>query len=92
MRVCAGMADILTDSGGVFIGRNRPHGRVTVEPAWQLHATGPTYGTGTRGPYRWFQDAAGSQVEVEVPNIKTINIERSTDSEVASCTIVIYNQ
>lgn len=92
MRVCEGMADILTDSGGVFVGRNRPHGRVTVEPDWQLNATGANYGTGTRGPYRWFQNAANDQTEVEVPNIKSINIDRSTESEVASCTIVIYNQ
>lgn len=86
----SGIRRILRD--GDFKGSNRSHGRVTVEPYWKLNLTEEGYGDGNRGPYRWYQRADDSQFEVEVPNIKSIEITRDIDQPVASCTIVIYNQ
>lgn len=83
----------LWSGGGPFIGdAGAPHGRVTVEPGWYLNAEGPVVGNFNRGPVRWWQRAANDQVEVEVPNIKSINIERSIDTDAASCDIELTNQ
>jgi len=76
---------------GRFLGENRPIARVSVEPLWQLNSTGASYGGSIRGPYRWFQDAADSGVEWEVPNIKNISWDRSEGQDIASCTITLYN-
>ena len=78
------------ERGGPFIGDDRAHGRVTVEPDWWLniHATGPN--KKRKGPIRCFQDP--DRVEVEVPNIKSIAVDRSLDSDAATATIVLYNQ
>ena len=77
---------------GDYKGKNRAHGRVTVEPYWGLNKTASAYAEGNRGPYRWFQKADDSQWEVEVPNIQSIEISRDIDQPVASCTIRMYNQ
>lgn len=81
---------------GFYAGNNRPHGRVTVEPYWKLHTTDDVIGSNeysaTRGPYRWWQRADNSQFEVEVPNIRQIDIDRSIDQEIAQCRISMYNQ
>ena len=79
-------------SGNNFTGVNKPHGRVTVEPSWRLRTTGPSYGTRVNGPYRWWARKDQSQVEVEVPNIDSIEINRSIDQDAASCTIIMSNQ
>lgn len=77
---------------GFYAGENRPNTRVTVEPDWFLHVTGSTYGRSNFGPYRWFQRQDNSQVEIEIPNIKTVSWDRGIDQAVATCTIDIYNQ
>lgn len=77
---------------GRLVGENRAAGRVTVEPDWVLKSTTPTYGDTLRGPYRYFQDAANTQVEIEVPQIKSIQIERSLTQDIATCKIAMYNQ
>lgn len=82
----------LWDAGGPFIGTDRSHGRVTVEPDWFLTKTTKTWGSGSCGPYRWFQREDNSQTEVEIPGIKTIKIDRSVDQDAATCTITLYNQ
>lgn len=92
MRVLPTQRQILKESNNEFVGVNKTHGRVTVEPAWQLNMTGQTYGTDDKGPFRWWQDAAQSQVEVEVPNIESISINRSIDQDAATCSIVMSNQ
>lgn len=83
----------LIDSGN-FTGSNRPSGRVTIEADWQLNTTnnGPNWGNSIRGPFRWWQNSANSQTEHELPNIKSINIDRSISQDIATCTIEIYNQ
>ena len=63
------------------------HGRVTVEPTFWLNVMQGC----DKGPYRWFQRQDDSQVEIEVPNVKTIAIDRGIDQDAASCTITIYN-
>jgi len=82
----------LWDAGGPFIGDNRPCTRVTVEPDWFLNATGKSWGASNKGPFRWFQREDNSQVEVELPNVKSVNWERSTDQIVATANIEVYNQ
>lgn len=84
----------LWQGGGPFVGSNgAPHGRVTVEIGWQLRASGvANIGTYHRGPIRWFQRTNNSQVETEIPNIMTINIDRSIDNDSATCKIVMLNQ
>lgn len=76
---------------GDFLGDNAPNGRVTVEPGWQLKKTAPVYGSSVRGPFKYFRDVADSGVEYEVPNIKSISINRSLSEDVAKCTITMYN-
>ena len=62
-----------------------------MESAWTLNKTSASYGTSDKGPYRYWFYADQSQTEVEVPNIKSISINRSLDKDAADCTIVIYN-
>lgn len=90
MRVNKKIFDLIDT--GRFIGSNRPSGRVTVEPDFMLKMTIPTYGDTLRGPYRYYVDAADTRVEVEVPQIKSIQIDRSLSQDIATCKIVMYNQ
>lgn len=77
---------------GNFVGEdNKSNGRVTVEPNWLLRETPPIYGGSVRGPFRWWQDKNDSGVEWEVPNIKSIQWDRSEDQDIASCTITLFN-
>jgi len=80
------------NSNGVFLGDDKPHGVVTVEKDWNLTTTSSIYGSDNKGPYRWFVRADGSQVETEIPNVKTISTSRSIDQDAGSCTITVYNQ
>jgi len=75
-----------------MIGDTKPCGRVTIEPDWTLKTTDPVYDGSVRGPFRYWQDSANDQVEVEIPNIKSIQIERSTSQDIATCNIAMYNQ
>lgn len=83
----------LVDSGD-FTGSNRPCGRVTLEADWMLNLTptGPNWANSIRGPYRWFQRASNNQIEVELPNVKTISWDRNVSESVASASIEVYNQ
>ena len=72
-----------------FIGNNANHGRVTVDPYWQLKTTPPVYGSSYRGPFRYYTD--GAPIEYEVPSIKTISWNRSNTQDLASCNISMYN-
>lgn len=76
---------------GVYVGDTRPSTRLTVEKGWSLQVADQV-GTWTRGPARWFQRADTSkQIETEVPNLVSVNITRSVDSDVGSCDLVIQN-
>lgn len=91
--VPAAMSD-LWNQGGPFIGADGvAHGRVTVEPDWMLStAFGEATTDPAKLPFRWWQRIDNSQTEVEVPNIKTIEIDRSLDADAATCDITLYNQ
>lgn len=86
----------LWNQGGPLIGEEgAPHGRVTVEIDDEdlvLHRSSMTVGTFKKGPIRWWQRSDNSQVEMEVPNIRSINTERSIDQDAATCTIRLANQ
>jgi hypothetical protein len=80
------------------VGDRKPCSRVTVEKNYWLRPSGSedqtsvVVGTWNRGPARWFQRAdMTEQVETEIPNIKTINIDRSIDSDAGTCTITVAN-
>ena len=92
MRELPTIRQIIQENENKFVGLNKAHGRVTVEPAWQLNMTDQTYGNLEGGPYRYWYFADQSQVELEVPNIETIEIQRSLDQDSATCTIVMSNQ
>lgn len=77
---------------GNFVGNNRAQTRVTITPDWWLNKTDKVYGSSPYGPFRWFQSAANDQNEMEIPNIKSVDIDRSIDTDIASCNIVMYNQ
>lgn len=77
-----------------FVGAaGAPHARVTVEPAWWLSVDG-TVSTPdpTTLPYRWYQRADNSQVEVEIPGVRSIHTERSIDVDAGTANIAILNQ
>ena len=76
---------------GSFIGQDAINGRVTVEPLWSLNKTNPSYGNSIRGPFRYFQKTTGSTDQYEVPNISSIDINRSLGQDVATCNISMYN-
>lgn len=79
-------------SGGPFVGDVSAHGRVTYDPGWSLRIDGAVSGY-DRGPVRYFTaEDQNPTLEVDIPNIKSINIDRSTSTDAASCTITIYNQ
>ena len=86
------MWDAWEISGGKLIGDYKPHGRVTVEKDWQLNVTGAVYGTSNRGPYRWFQREDNLQVETEVPNVESIETQRSIDADAGTASITLSNQ
>lgn len=94
-------------NGGPFVGdEGKPHTRVTVQLPWtgdpavkvgdEDHVIHPSWDAGlmkARGtPIRWYQKEDNSQEEVELPNIKSVSIDRSIDSDAATCDIVMYNQ
>lgn len=77
---------------GLYVGTERSHARVTVEPDWYLNITSRSFAGAKNGPYRWFQREDNSQTEVEIPNVKSISIDRSLDTDFATCKLAIYNQ
>lgn len=97
----------LWDRGGPFTGPDgKPNTIVTVQLDWPSNAPGigdpehiihpDTAHVGTsadRGlPARWYQKADLSQAEALLPNVKSVNIDRSVDSDSATCNITLYNQ
>lgn len=78
-------------AGGPFIGDFKPAGRVTVETAWNLNTANVGTLDASKLPFRWFQRVDNSQTELEIPNIKSIQTERTLDSDAATCTITMYN-
>lgn len=91
------------NGGGVLAGDRRPHSRVTVEPGWTLQTgtlTTPTYTSNAldgpharaiQNPVRWFQRSDNSQTELEIPNVRKIDMTYSVDQDAATCAITILN-
>lgn len=75
---------------GNFTGNNKPNGRVTVLPYWQLHSTPNTYGDSIRGPFRYYTDGTTDD-EYEIPSVKSITWDRSLDQDIGTCEVQIYN-
>lgn len=69
-----------------------PCTRVTVEKSWYLNITGATVGTWTRGPAHWFQrEDLTKQQETELPNVLSVSMNRSLESDAGTCDIVVMN-
>jgi hypothetical protein len=81
-------------AGGPFVGDDgAPHTRVTVDLDWWLNTSSGAVGNWDRGlPIRWWQACDDSQIETEVPNIKSVEMDWNLDSDAAECTITLYNQ
>ena len=85
-------------NSGRAIGSDKACGRVTIDPDWQLNSTESHWAGSPRGPFRYYQsDPYGATptpvtIEVELPNIKTINIDRSMSQDIGTCKISMYNQ
>lgn len=86
------MAQLLAQ-GGPFVGDNKPTTRITVEPGWWLNTT-----TGPQGnlpsdklPLRWFQSATGNGTEIEIPNLKTVIIDRQLSQDADTLEVDFYN-
>lgn len=79
------------DSDGPFVGERATRGVVTVEPDWYLNLSEPNIGTSKKGPFRWFQRADNSQQENEIPNVLSIQWDRSVETDAASCRITLSN-
>ncbi len=76
-----------------FIGDMMACSRATVEPSYELRTSVGAVGAFTKLPVRWFQRAnTAGQIEVEIPNLKTVSIERGIDVDAGTCTIVLSNQ
>lgn len=83
----------LWESGGPFIGDDgAPHSRVTVDIDWWLNVASEGPWTFDMPPVRWWQRCDNSQVETEVPNLKTVSLDYGIDNAAGACTIVLNNQ
>ena len=68
-----------------------PNTRVTVEKNWKLSTTGKRLGSSSMGPYRWYQRKDNSQVEMDVPNVASVSIDRGIEDFAGQCNIEMYN-
>lgn len=83
----------LLAQGGPFVGDNKPTTRITTEPSWFLNkTTGPVGNFPTNKlPLRWWQDVAGNGTEVEIPNLKTVIIDRQLNQDADTIEVDFYN-
>ncbi len=72
------------------IGDKKPNTVVTVEENSSLKETN-TAGSYKKLPVRYFQRAADDQVETVIPNVQTVDIDESIDTDAYTCTIVLAN-
>lgn len=98
----ASLIQDIWNRGGPFTGEEgKPNTIVTVQTTWggedgkNIHFS-ERESVGTmriRGiPLRWYQKADNSQNEREIPNIASVSIDRSIDTDAATCNLSIYNQ
>lgn len=83
----------LLDNGGPFIGINKAQSRVTVEPSFYLTQSSGAVGIwpAAKLPLRWYQREDNSQVEVEIPNVKSVQIVRDLNQTAATLDVEIFN-
>lgn len=93
-------------SGGPFIGDRKPVTRCTVQKPWpdlannrepdrflrKAFADGMGKSLDRGYPARWYQRMDNSQLEMEIPNISNVSIDRSIDNDAATFDIEIKNQ
>lgn len=86
----------LWNVGGPFIGVDaKANTVVTIQSPFDgdvIHAVNAGNYRVRGEPLRWYQDEANDQVEIEVPNVKSVTIDRSIDQDAATCEIAINNQ
>jgi nucleoid-associated protein YgaU len=83
----------LIQAGGPFIGQMKAQSRVTVQENFWLNQSSGTVGNfpSAKLPIRWWQLENNSQVEIEIPNVKLVNIVRDLTQQAATVEIDIYN-
>ena len=83
----------LLQAGGPFTGDNKPTTRITVEPGWYLNTTTGPIGNmpADKLPLRWWQQQSTNGTEVEVPNLKTVIIDRSLSQDADTIEVDFYN-
>jgi LysM repeat protein len=83
----------LLRNGGPFLGQMRAQSRVTVQPDFWLNQSSGVVGNYpvAKLPVRWWQREDNSQVEVEIPNVKMVQIVRDLTQQAATVEIDIYN-
>lgn len=83
----------LLQLGGPFLGDQRATTRITVEPNWFLIPTSGPVGNrpANKLPIRWFQAASGNGAEVEIPNLKTVIIDRQLGQDADTIEVDFYN-
>jgi hypothetical protein len=92
MRQLTPFLESLLDAGGPFIGDYRASTRITVEPNWWLtEAAFAGNWPANKLPVRWWQRKDNSQVEVELPNLQHVTIDRTLTQDAATMTVDMYN-
>lgn len=83
----------LLQAGGPFTGDNKPTTRITVEPGWYLNTTTGPVGNmpANKLPLRWWQEQDTNGTEVEIPNLKTVIIDRSLNQDADTIEVDFYN-
>lgn len=82
-------------ASGDFVGLNRADSRITVDRDWRLHdgiAPGSAMAA-RRQPGRWWQDAAATQVELDLPTqlIRQVSRSQQIGSDFAQLNITCWN-
>ena len=75
----------------IFAGDNQVYCRVTVEESWYLTATPATVGSSNRGPFRWWQSIDNDQTETIIPNVTSVSVNRSVDTDSGTMDFEIEN-
>jgi hypothetical protein len=86
--------DLWKDPTTQFIGANRASGYVTLDHSWYLTTQSKNIGNWPRkkAPIRWWQRADNSQVEEEIPNVRSVSIDRDISQDAGTCTVSLNNQ
>lgn len=90
------IADALS-SGLIGVGEAQPVTRITVDLNWYLNPTSGLLGARAvdKLPVRWWQSKDNASnfaaSEMEIPNLKTVIIDRSMQNQAGTIQVVMYN-